>query len=266
MRELERNQADINAPEEALAPIAVIGRGRVGGSITGAAQAAGIPAASAGREDLFETCAEAEIALICVPDESIPAVAAELAEGAPGLRFVGHVSGATRLDALAPSAAAGASLFSLHPLQTIPDPATPLTGAPAAIAGSDAAGLDLAWRLATALSMRPFEVAEEHRAAYHAAAAIASNFLVALEESAAELMAAAGIEEGRELLAPLVLRSAANWAERGGDALTGPIARGDDATVGTHIDALTVAAPELIPVYQALAERTRELASGAVES
>ena len=54
--------------------------------------------------------------------------------------------------------------------------------------------------------MVPFEVPEESRAAYHAAAAIASNFLIALEASAEELLAAAGIEDGRELLAPLVLR------------------------------------------------------------
>ena len=79
--------------------------------------------------------------------------------------------------------------------------------------------------------MVPFDVPEESRAAYHAAAAIASNFLVALETSAEELLEAAGVEDARELLAPLVLRTAANWAERGAAALTGPIARGDEATV-----------------------------------
>ena len=62
--------------------------------------------------------------------------------------------------------------------------------------------------------MRPFRVDEERRAAYHAAASIASNFLVALEESAAELLERAGVEDARELLAPLVLRTAANWAEQ----------------------------------------------------
>jgi predicted short-subunit dehydrogenase-like oxidoreductase (DUF2520 family) len=107
--------------------------------------------------------------------------------------------------------------------------------------------------------MRPFEVPEEHRAAYHAAASIASNFLVTLEESAAGLLTAAGIDDARELLAPLVLRTAANWAERGGDALTGPIARGDEETVHRHLEALRELAPELVDLYEALAERTREL-------
>ena len=109
--------------------------------------------------------------------------------------------------------------------------------------------------------MRPFEVAEEDRAAYHAAASIASNFLVALQESAAELLGAAGAADARELLSPLVLRTAANWSERGADALTGPIARGDEATVERHREALRERAPELLALYEALAERTRTIAA-----
>ncbi|HYX78769.1 MAG TPA: DUF2520 domain-containing protein, partial [Solirubrobacterales bacterium] len=67
------------------------------------------------------------------------------------------------------------------------------------------------------------------------------------------------IEDGRELLAPLVLRTAANWAERGAEALTGPIARGDEATVERHREALRKTAPELLHLYEALVERAREL-------
>jgi predicted short-subunit dehydrogenase-like oxidoreductase (DUF2520 family) len=111
--------------------------------------------------------------------------------------------------------------------------------------------------------MRPFEVPDHARAAYHAAASIASNLLVALEESAAEVLARAGIESGRELLTPLVLRSAANWAERGPAALTGPIARGDAATAERHTEALRELAPELLPMYEELAGRARVLATEA---
>jgi predicted short-subunit dehydrogenase-like oxidoreductase (DUF2520 family) len=114
--------------------------------------------------------------------------------------------------------------------------------------------------------MTPFDVPEEARAAYHAAASISSNFLVALEETAAELLERAGIEEGRELLVPLVLRTAANWAERGPDALTGPIARGDEATVERHLAAIEASAPELADAYRALAERTRALAARRAEA
>ncbi len=112
--------------------------------------------------------------------------------------------------------------------------------------------------------MVPFEVSEETRVAYHAAASIASNFLIALEESAAGLLQAAGVGdagEARELLAPLVLRTAANWAERGGAALTGPIARGDTETVVGHLEALRTHAPELLPLYEVMAERTMQLAA-----
>jgi predicted short-subunit dehydrogenase-like oxidoreductase (DUF2520 family) len=260
MRELERDRTDIHAPPPAPSPIAVIGRGRVGGSLTAQASAAGIDVRGAGREGIADACRGAEIALLCVPDDQIALAAASVAALQPPPRFVGHVSGAAGLDVLADAGDSGASLFSRHPLQTIPDGSTPITGAPAAIAGSDPDGLETARRLAEALQMRPFEVAEEDRAAYHAAAAIASNFLVALEESAGELLAAAGIENGRELLAPLVLRSAANWAERGSEALTGPIARGDDATVSRHREALATTAPQLIPMYEAMAELTRSLA------
>jgi predicted short-subunit dehydrogenase-like oxidoreductase (DUF2520 family) len=107
--------------------------------------------------------------------------------------------------------------------------------------------------------MRPFEVPEEHRAAYHAAASIASNLLVALEESAAALLEKAGVDDARELLAPLVLRTAANWAERGPEALTGPIARGDRETVERHRAALAELAPELLPMYEALATRAERV-------
>ena len=109
--------------------------------------------------------------------------------------------------------------------------------------------------------MRPFEVPRSKRAAYHAAAAIASNFLVALEESAAELLRAAGVEDARELLAPLVLRTAANWAERGAAALTGPIARGDEATVAAPPrGAAPSARRSCSRLYDALAERTEAIA------
>ncbi len=114
--------------------------------------------------------------------------------------------------------------------------------------------------------MRPFEVPEEHRGAYHAAAAMSSNLLVALEESAAELLERAGVgPPSRELLAPLVVRTAANWAARGPEALTGPIARGDSETIDRHLEALREVAPELIPVYESLTERTRAV-SGLAEA
>ncbi len=264
MRELERNRPITSiAPGTQLPALAILGAGRVGSSIAAAARRAGITAQLAGRDDGLEACRSAGAALLCVPDTAIAGAAETAAAAVPPLEFVGHVSGATGLAALRAASEAGAATFSIHPLQTVPDGHTDFSGAPCAISGSRTQAVDLARDLAEALGMRPFEVADEHRAAYHAAASIASNFLVALEESAAELLTAAGIADARELLAPLVLNSAAGWAERGAGALTGPIARGDEATVVRHLAALRETAPELIALYEALAERTRAIAKAA---
>ncbi len=258
MPELERAH-----PTSAEAPtsttLAVVGYGRVGGSIAAAARRADLEVLTAGRDDAAAICAQADAALLCVPDTEIERAAAALVPAVGRLRLVGHTSGATDLAALADVATAGAAVFSLHPLQTIPDAATDFTGCPCAIAGSDGVALAYARELADQLGMVAFEVNDADRATYHAAAAIASNFLIALEESAAELLGQI-TPEARELLAPLVLRSAANWSERGAEALTGPIARGDAATVERHLDALRERAPELVPLYEVLAERTRRIA------
>ena len=255
MRELER---EINPPRAALPALALLGRGRVGSSLQQAAGAAGIDAVLAGREELGRL-GSAEVVLLCVPDAAIAEAAGAVAEHAQNLRFIGHTSGASTLDSLA---AVDAQPFSLHPLQTVPAPDTDLTGAPCAVSGSTEAALGLTRTLATALGMRPVRVREEDRAAYPAAASLASNFLVALEESAATLLADAGAGgEARELLAPLVLRTAANWADGGAAALTGPIARGDEETVERHLAALAESAPELLDLYRALAERTRAIAA-----
>jgi predicted short-subunit dehydrogenase-like oxidoreductase (DUF2520 family) len=254
MRELERD----SHPSPLSATLVVIGRGRVGGSIARAAKLAGIEVRLASGDRAPTAVDGAGRVLLCVPDDAITEVCARIAASRP--RLVGHVSGATGLDALSPATENGAAVFSLHPLQTFADEGTPVEGTPAAIAGSDDEALSFARSLAESLGMRPFEVPEESRAAYHAAAAMASNLLVALEESAAELVKRIGIDDARELLAPLVLRTAANWAERGPAALTGPIARGDRATVERHRAALAETAPELLPMYDALAERAEAVA------
>ena len=254
MRELER---DLVHPSDST--IAIVGSGRAGSSLALAAKNAGLDARLAGRDDALEACRGADAALLCVPDDTITEACqrcATLGDETPTL--VGHVSGASTLSVLDAANRAGSATFSMHPLQTFPDGTTSVAGMPCAIAGSSPAAGRFAEELANALGMRPFEVAEEHRAAYHAAASIASNLLVALEESAAELLARTGVEDARELLAPLVLQTAANWAERGPEALTGPIARGDAATVESHLEAISEIAPELLAAYETLAERAAE--------
>ncbi len=145
MRELERNLRHA-APDGAhgLPPLAVVGAGRAGRSIAAAADLAGVAAQLAGREHALEACRQAEVALLCVPDTAIADACGTIAAAVPPLRFVGHLSGATGLDALAPARERGAEAFSLHPLQTLPDGGADLTGAPCAVAGSSPAALRLA--------------------------------------------------------------------------------------------------------------------------
>jgi predicted short-subunit dehydrogenase-like oxidoreductase (DUF2520 family) len=237
MRELERDS--LPTPLN-TSPLVVVGRGRVGGSLARAAELAGLEVRLVAHTATAEGYAGAGAVLLCVPDEAIVLAANEVPEGPA---FVGHVSGAATLNLLAEASARGARAFSLHPLQTFADGKTPVEGTPAAIAGGDAEARSFARKLAETLGMRPFEVAEEDRAAYHAAAAMASNLLVALEESAADLFGLLGAV----------------------DALTGPNARGDQVTVDGHRAALAERAPELLPLYDALAERARLVAERSEE-
>jgi predicted short-subunit dehydrogenase-like oxidoreductase (DUF2520 family) len=189
--------------------------------------------------------------LLCVPDAQIAAASA-LIEPGP---LVGHCSGATGLEPLAPH-----ERFSLHPLMTVTARGAALAGAGAAVAGSTARALALARKLATALGMRAVEVPDRDRVAYHAAASIASNFLITLEAAAERLAASAGVE--RDLLVPLVRATVENWAAVGAkQALTGPVARGDEATVARQRSAIAQRVPELITLFDALVDATRSLAA-----
>ena len=206
-----------------------------------------------------EQAAPADAVLLCVPDAEIPAAAAAVAGVAP---LIGHTSGATALAALDP---AGAQAFGIHPLQTFAGGEGPaaFAGAGCAVAGSTPAALGTAHAIAAALGMHAVEIDDSARAAYHAAASIASNFLVTLQAAAEEVAGTAGLEpeEARALLAPLVAATVRNWAERGpAAALTGPVARGDDRTVERQRDAVAESAPHLLPLFDALVERTRALA------
>jgi predicted short-subunit dehydrogenase-like oxidoreductase (DUF2520 family) len=239
----ERDSAHIQRPRS----IATVGKGRLGGALSLRLRLAGHGVV--GPLGRGET-ADADVALLCVPDREIAAAAA-----AARARFVGHTSGATGLEALGDVQA-----FSLHPLQTVTGEGADFTGCGCAIDGSTPEALHVARDLAVSLRMRPFVVGGSERAAYHAAASIASNFLVTLMDCAERAAESASIprDEARAMLAPLVETTVRNWAALGPErALTGPIARGDDATVAAQRAAIPA---ELVPLFDAFAERTRALA------
>jgi predicted short-subunit dehydrogenase-like oxidoreductase (DUF2520 family) len=189
--------------------------------------------------------------LLCVPDGEIASAAALIESDLA----VGHCSGATGLDALAGHPEA----FSLHPLMTVTGAGAEFAGAGAAIAGSTPRALAVARALAESVQMRPFEVDDGDRAAYHAAASIASNFLVTLEAAAERVAQTAGVP--RDALVPLVRATVENWARLGAaDALTGPVARGDVETVARQRAAVADRTPELVALFDALVAATGALA------
>ncbi|MCW2951695.1 MAG: hypothetical protein JWQ48_865 [Conexibacter sp.] len=252
MWELER---DSKPPDLNRARCAIVGTGRLGRALTGALRDAGV--AVAGPLGRGADGEGAEVVLLCVPDAAIAAAAAAIAPGP----LVGHCSGATTLAPLAPHEA-----FSLHPLTSVPaDGPARLAGAHAAVAGSSGRAQALATALADRVGLVPMPVAEEDRVAYHAAASLASNFLVTLEAAAEQLAAGAGVE--RAALVPLVRATVENWATLGPErALTGPIARGDEATVARQRSAIAERAPQLLALFDTLSERTRALAAAGAEA
>ncbi|HEY4994381.1 MAG TPA: DUF2520 domain-containing protein, partial [Nakamurella sp.] len=114
--------------------------------------------------------------------------------------------------------------------------------------------------LAAVLGLRPVRVAEQDRAAYHAAASIAANFLVTVESAAAELMSTTGLD--RAVLVPLARAALENWGSSGTAALTGPVARGDTVTVARHRAVVASRTPELIGLFDALVGATERIAAG----
>ncbi len=232
---------------------AIVGAGRLGTALAAALSGAGLRVDGPfGRGATLPAGVDA--VLLCVPDAQIANASAAI-PARPGL-LVGHCSAATRL---APLAGHGEA-FSLHPLMTVPDRGARFAGATAAIAGATPRALAAARELADALGMRAVHVADEDRAAYHAAACVASNFLVTLEGVAERLAASAGI--GRKPLAELVRATVENWASAGAaEALTGPIARGDEQTVAHQREAVAERSPEDLALFDALAEATRRLAA-----
>jgi predicted short-subunit dehydrogenase-like oxidoreductase (DUF2520 family) len=218
--------------------IHVIGSGRVGSAVAARLRERGI---AVGAD-------EPELVLLCVPDGAIADTARDLVAGP----WVAHVSGATPLAALEPHE----RRFSVHPLQTFSLSRGPeqLDGAWAAVTAETDEARAAGFELAALLGLRPFELADEARTLYHAGAVFASNYLVTLHRAASLLLESAGAPP--EALEPLMRQTIENGFE-----LTGPISRGDWATVDAHRAAIHEVHPELDELYETLAGATLALAT-----
>ncbi|KJL33773.1 Rossmann-like and DUF2520 domain-containing protein [Microbacterium azadirachtae] len=246
------NASTSSVPSVPAGSIAVIGAGRLGSVLARALVEAGFDVR--GLLERGDAIPATDLVVLCVPDAAIHE-AAEVAR--PHARLIGHVSGATGLDDVD---------FSIHPLQTFTGSESPVVfrGIGAAIDGRTPEALVIAEQLAHAIGAHPFRVDDAHRAGYHASASIASNLLFAVLDAAEQVAGSAGIPsaEARAILAPLVRQTVENWVEVGAaEALTGPIARGDEGTVARQRAAVDVAVPDLLPLFDALIAQTRTLAA-----
>jgi predicted short-subunit dehydrogenase-like oxidoreductase (DUF2520 family) len=199
-----------------------------------------------------------DLVFVTVPDDAVAQVAAAIKLYA-GQSIV-HTSGALPASALDPARAAGTTAASFHPLVAFADverSVEALHGATIALEGDESL-LSLLSQLAHDLGSEPVRLPPGGKSAYHAAAVMAAGGFIGLLDAIAELGRGIGLDEEDALAiyAPLIRQSLANAQELGiGNALTGPLIRGDVGTVRGHLDAMRRLAPGALELYVAAARR-----------
>ena len=232
--------------------IAIIGGGRMGRGLALALADAGERVDLWSRRESTGTVtgavSGAAVVILAVPDDAIEEVAGRLAqaEAIDAEQVVLHLSGLRGREALRALDGCGAALGSFHPMQSIADPARAQAAWRGAAVGleGDAAAVAQGERLAALLGLIPVHLPPGSKPLYHAGAVIASNYVVALAGWAQRLGNSVGLspEAVMALYRPILSGTAANLAERTpADALTGPVSRGDVATIVAHLDALPAA-------------------------
>ena len=277
-------------------PIGIAGTGRVAQALGRLLRESGQPVVSVGGRSAAHARAAAEFVgnsvtplpfselsrhasrlIVAVPDSVITEVAAAIASTGSGEGVALHTSGTVGPEALNPLKLRGFACATFHPLQTIADPAegvAALRGIAFATCGDEPA---MAWAEQIAHLVNGFviHVRAERLPLYHAAAVMASNYLVGLTSAAQTLMERAGVEKEMSLraLAPLARTALDNALAHGPvDALTGPIERGDIETVRRHLKALESVPEQILRLYCAAGlevleiARVRGLSSEAAQS
>ena len=275
----------MTAPRPARLRVGIVGVGRVGSTLGAALARAGheivavgaVSAESRRRAERLlpgvpvlptdETVAAADFVLLAVPDDVLRGLVSGLAETGiwrPG-QIAAHTSGAQGIGVLDAAAARGVLALALHPVMTFtgrPEDVDRLAGATWGVTAPEELR-PVAESLVLEMGGEPVWVPEPARALYHAALTIASNHLVTVVNDALGVLAGAGVAEPARLLTPLVTASLENVLRLGDAALTGPVSRGDVATVTAHVRTLAQAAPDVLPAYLALARRTAQRARDA---
>jgi predicted short-subunit dehydrogenase-like oxidoreductase (DUF2520 family) len=257
----------------ALRTAAVLGGGAVGQVLVPTLRAAGIRVVLAwnrseqrGWDAELEGIKDADVVFLAVTDPAVEPLCQRIAGLLQPGQLVVHCAGALGLDVLASARAAGARTGSLHPLRAIPrgSGAGTLRDAAAGIAASDPSAREALNELARSLGMSPIPVSGEARPLYHAAAVLSAAGQVALFSRAVKLFQdATGAPEplARSALLPLAQGALAQLEQRDpAQALTGPAARGDAATVSAHRAALD---ETMLPLYDELTRAMLDLRPSA---
>jgi len=266
--------------------VALIGAGSAGGAMAVALYRTGYPivavasrqlasaqrcgelvAASWVGTDIVAAAGRAEIVMIATPDHAIEQCCNDIAaaDGFKPGQLVVHLSGALSSQVLHSAASAGANTLSLHPAQTLVDPlqgAELLKSCWFCLDGDDAA-IDQGTQIVNDLSAMSFAISQEKKGLYHAALSLSCNYLTTLQAIAVELLAETGIsrKDALSLLLPLIQGSVKNLSMMGlPNALTGPISRGDSATVEEHLHALKTVPEDYLSVYKLMGLQALKIA------
>ncbi len=266
---------------------AIVGCGRVGASLAEHLYKAGYPICGVASRrlisaqrvaekipgtpfstDAAEVTRGADVVFITTPDDAIAGVAEAIAlEG--GIQkgaSVFHCSGSLPSTILLPVTEGGGVIGSMHPLQSFAGAASersPFDSIIMSVEG-DAEAVELALAMARDLGARGITIETHAKTMYHAAAVVASNCFVAVQDMAWRFIGDAGVSEADawSVLGPLIEGTLANIKKVGPvGALTGPIARGDVATIDAHLDKISEMQPDLEPLYRALCRHTVDIAT-----
>lgn len=218
--------------------------------------------------DFAEAARGADCILITTSDDAIETVCRNVSEAGgfhAGSRVV-HTSGVGGLDILRPASRRGARVGCIHPIQTFADVESAISKIPGSTFGVTADEDILTWadRIVEDLGGRPFHVSAEDKPLYHAAACMASNYLVTLMFLVEEIYGRMGLsrEDAHRAFWPLVKGTIANLESKGTiPSLTGPIARGDGGTVRKHLRGFRKRFPEMTKLYREMGLFTAEIAS-----
>ena len=204
--------------------------------------------------------------IITTPDGNILSACENLSQN-PGIRgkYVFHMSGAGGLDLLSPAKRAGASVASIHPLQSFSSIESAINNLPGSYFGvtADARARKTSFRIVSDLQGTPLEISPLQKPLYHAAACFASNYFVTLMRVVEALCQTCGMSaaDAQKAFVPLVAGSLKNIGQSGAvSALTGPIARGDVGTIQKHLEALREHAQDFLPLYTELGKITVSVA------